>query len=474
MRSATPVSVAIIGAGPAGFYTAEALLDRTDNVRIDIIERLPTPFGLVRAGVAPDHQSTKQVAKKFERTALQDLVHFYGNIDVGEAVSIDELCQFYDAVVLAVGAGLDRPLGIPGERLPGVYGSASFVGWYNGHPDFRALDPRLETRAAVVIGNGNVALDVARVLVKSQAEMATSDLPDYAGRAIRAAGIRDVYVVGRRGAAYAKWTTAELREIGALANCEPVVDARDVVASGEFAVERERRISEKNLSILRSLASFPSGVKRKRLHFRFQLAPVAIEGETAVETVRFEKTRSEHGRAAGTGAFERIACGLVVAAVGYGSSPIAGVPFDAGRGLFPNIEGRVGPGLYAVGWAKRGPTGVIASNRPDGLLCAEQIIAEVGSRKGIRKQGRAALERCLLARGVRTITFEDWRKIDAAEVACATEPAPRRKFTTLQEMLDLLAEGGQRRTAEQASTAPGFPGSAARPSGSVTEWTRSK
>lgn len=468
-----PISVAIIGAGPAGFYTAEALLDKTD-ARIDIIERLPTPFGLIRAGVAPDHQSTKQVAKKFERTALQDLVHFYGNIDVGEAVSLDELRQFYDAVVLAVGAGLDRPLGIPGERLPGVYGSASFVGWYNGHPDFRALDPRLEGRRAVVIGNGNVALDVARVLVKSAAEMAASDLPDYAGRAIRASGVEDVYIVGRRGAAYAKWTTAELREIGALADCEPVVDARDVVASGEFATERERRISEKNSSILRSFASFPAGVKRKRLHFRFQLAPVTIEGETAVEAVRFEKTRSERGHVTGTGAFERIACGLVVAAVGYRSSPIAGVPFDADRGLFPNIEGRIGPGLYAVGWAKRGPTGVIASNRPDGILCAEQIIADVGSREGIRKQGRAALERCLLARGVRTITFEDWRKIDAAEVAGATKPAPRRKFTTLGEMLELLAEGGQRRMAEQASTTPGIPGLAARPSGSVTEWTRSK
>ncbi|MGE5442212.1 MAG: hypothetical protein ACM3Q0_04045 [Bacteroidota bacterium] len=163
-----------------------------------------------------------------------------------------------------------------------------------------------------------------------------------------------------------------------------------------------------------------------------------------------------------------------MAAVGYRSSPIAGVPFDADRGLFPNIEGRIGPGLYAVGWAKRGPTGVIASNRPDGILCAEQIIADVGSREGIRKQGRAALERCLLARGVRTITFEDWRKIDAAEVAGSTKPAPRRKFTTLGEMLELLAEGGQRRMAEQASTTPRIPGLAARPSGSVTEWTRSK
>ncbi len=331
-----PISVAIIGAGPAGFYTAEALLDKTDDARIDIIERLPTPFGLIRAGVAPDHQSTKQVAKKFERTALRELVHFYGNVDVGQAVSLTELCDFYDAVVLATGAGLDRQLGIPGEELAGVYGSASFVGWYNGHPDFRALNPRLEGRRAVVIGNGNVALDVARVLVKSAAEMATSDLPGYAGRAIRASGIEDVYIVGRRGAAYAKWTATELREIGALADCEPVVDARDLLASGEFADERDRRISEKNLSILRRFASFPSGAKPKRLHFRFHLAPVEIEGETAVEAVRFEKTRAQGSHVVGTGVFERIACGWWWRRWDIGAVRLPGVPFDADRGLFPN------------------------------------------------------------------------------------------------------------------------------------------
>jgi NADPH-dependent glutamate synthase beta subunit-like oxidoreductase len=446
-----PISVAIIGAGPAGFYTAEALLDKADDVRIDIIERLPTPFGLIRAGVAPDHQSTKQVAKKFERTALQDLVHFYGNVDVGEAVSLGELREFYDAVVLAVGAGLDRPLGIPGEQLPGVYGSASFVGWYNGHPDFRDLDPRLATRSAVVIGNGNVALDVARVLVKSQAEMATSDLPDYAGRAIRAAGIEDVYIVGRRGAADAKFTSVELREIGNLAECAPLVDVGDLPDRVEFTDDRERRLREKNLAILRGLAARPPGNKPKRLRFRFHLAPVEIEGGGAVEAVRFERTRLHGSRAVGTGVFERIACGLVVAAIGYRSSPISGIPFDAERGLFPSNDGRIDQGLYAVGWAKRGPTGVIASNRPDSGLCAEQIIADVGGRGGqVGKPGRAAFERCLSARGVRTITFEDWQKIDAAEVAGALKPAPRRKFTTLGEMLELLAESGEQRTAGQA------------------------
>lgn len=439
-----PTSVAIVGAGPAGFYAAEALIETLADVRIDIIERLATPFGLIRAGVAPDHQSTKLVSRRFEQTALQDVVHFYGNVSVDEAVTLDELRRFYDAIVLAVGAGVDRPLGIPGEHLLGVYGSALFVGWYNGHPDFRDLQPRLGGGAAVVIGNGNVALDVARVLVKSPQEMATSDLPDYAAAAIRAAGIADVYIVGRRSAADAKFTLAELREIGHLAECEPVLDAADLAVSVIDAADRDRRLHEKNLCILREFAGFARGAKPKRLHFRFDLAPVAIEGDGAVEAVVFERTRSEGGRGVvGTGSFERIACGLVVTAIGYRASPLAGVPFDRGRGLYPNEDGRVVPGVYAVGWAKRGPVGVIGSNRPDGALCASQIAADTAGVRAARP-GRAALERVLGERGVRSITFEDWQKIDAAEIAGARRPSPRRKLTTLGEMLSVLADGGRR------------------------------
>lgn len=442
-----PRAVAIVGAGPAGFYAAEALLETLADVRIDIIERLATPFGLIRAGVAPDHQSTKLVSRRFEQTALQDVVHFYGNVGVGEAVTLDELRRFYDAIVLAVGAGVDRPLGIPGEHLPGVYGSALFVGWYNGHPDCRDLQPRLDAGPAVVIGNGNVALDVARVLVKSPEEMATSDLPDYAAAAIRAAGITDVSIVGRRSAADAKFTLAELREIGHLAECEPVVDTGDLSVPVVAADDRDRRLHEKNLAILREFAAAPRGAKPKRLHFRFGLAPVAIEGDGAVEAVVFERTRSEGGGAGGvgTGRFERIPCGLVVTAIGYRASPLAGIPFDRGRGLYPNEDGRVAPGVYAVGWAKRGPVGVIGSNRPDGALCAGQIAADVAAFGGSAgKPGRAALERVLAERGVRSITFEDWQKIDAAEIAGARRPAPRRKLTTLGEMLSVLADGGRR------------------------------
>ncbi|MBK8174475.1 MAG: FAD-dependent oxidoreductase [Rhodospirillales bacterium] len=438
------LSVAIIGAGPAGFYAAESLLD-VPGVRIDIIERLPTPFGLIRAGVAPDHQSTKQVVRRFEQTALQDIVHFYGNVEIGRAVDLDELRGFYDAVVLAVGAGLDRPLDVPGERLDGVYGSASFVGWYNGHPDFRDLAPRLGPGPAVVIGNGNVALDVARVLVKSEVEMATSDLPDFAREAIRAGGIADVFIVGRRGAADAKFTRTELREIGALEACDPIIDPDDIPAPAVNPVDRDGRLREKTLAVLRGLAVLRT-VKPKRLHFRFHRAPVAIEGDDAgaVRAVQFAGTQMKDGRIVATDMIERIACSFVVAAIGYRTGPIAGIPFDADRGLFPSDDGRIAPGVYAVGWAKRGPTGVIGSNRPDGTTCAEQIAADapVLASRGL-KPGRAAFEACMRARGVRTITFDDWRKIDAAEIAGADQLAPRRKFTSLGEMLAVLAESGK-------------------------------
>jgi ferredoxin--NADP+ reductase len=247
-----PVSVAIVGSGPAGFYTAEALLQGSGDVRIDIIERLPTPFGLIRAGVAPDHQTTKMVARKFETTALREIVHYYGNVEIGRDVHLNELRDMYDAVVLAVGSPKDRPLGIPGEGKRGVYGSGAFVGWYNGHPDFRDLDPDLDTPAAVVIGAGNVALDVARVLVKSESEMAVSDLTDYAAEAIRPSAISDVYVLGRRGPAEAKFTNVELREMGRLESAVPQVDPGQIPVRVGDLDGRDRRLAEKNLNTLGS------------------------------------------------------------------------------------------------------------------------------------------------------------------------------------------------------------------------------
>ena len=438
-----PVSVAIVGSGPAGFYTADALLKSDADVRIDIIERLPTPFGLIRDGVAPDHQTTKKISAKFGRTALRDEVRFYGNVKVGKDVGLAELRRIYDAVVLCVGAPLDRALHIPGEDKSGVYGSAAFVGWYNGHPDFRDLDPDLNTSAVAVVGVGNVAIDVARVLVKTKAEMAASDLPEYADRVIRASPLTDVHVLGRRGPVEAKFTNVELREMGRLEDCVPVVDPAQLPEEVGDLPDRDLRLKEKNLATLREFAGRGSGEKAKRVHFRFYAAPVEILGGDRVEGLRLERTRIDGGRAVGSGEFFTIECGVVIAAIGYRAGPIEGAPFDADRHIVPNADGRVDEGLYAAGWIMRGPTGVISSNRADGVTVAERIRADFP--QGI-KPGREAFDTLLGERAVRHVSYAEWRKIDAAEVGNATPPAPRRKFVTIKEMLAVLEDAAARRS----------------------------
>ena len=430
------VSVAIVGTGPAGFYAADALLRQGGDYRVDLIDRLPTPYGLIRFGVAPDHQSTKRVSNSFERTALKDEMRFFGNVEVGGDISLEELRGLYDAVILAVGAGADRALGIPGEDKRGVIGSATFVGWYNAHPDMRDLDPPLDTAAVVVIGNGNVAIDVARVLVKTPAEMADSDLPDYAGAAIQASGIRDVYLVGRRGPIQAKFTNIELREMGRLEEAVALADPDQLPADvGELEDERERRVKPKILATLKSFAPHSADEKPKRVHFRFFSQPVEILGGDSVEGVRFERTSLEAGRAIGTGDFYEIECGLVIPAVGYRSDPVPSTPFDEKRAIVVNNDGRVNDGLYVVGWIKRGPTGVISTNRADGVAVAEHVAADIHEGS---KEGRAGLEVLLTERGVRAVSFDDWKAIEQVEIESATPPAPRRKLTRVDEMLEVL------------------------------------
>lgn len=430
------VSVAIVGTGPAGFYTAEALLRKGLDCTIDLIDRLPTPYGLIRFGVAPDHQTTKKVTRNFEKTALNERCRFFGNVTLGRDVTLDELRGMYDAVVLAVGADNDRRLGIPGEDKRGVLGSATFVGWYNAHPDLRDLVPVLDTPAAVVIGNGNVAIDVARVLVKTAAEMAESDLPEFAARAIQASPIRDVYLVGRRGPVEAKFTNVELREMGHLDVAQAVVDAKDLPdVVGDVEDDRDRRLKEKNLATLREFAAQPAGGKTRRVHFLFYASPVEILGGERVEGVRFERTKLDGDRVVGTGQTFDIACGLVIPAIGYRSLPVDGAPFDSRKDIVVNDEGRVAPGLYAVGWLRRGPSGVIATNRPDGVAVAEHIAADFPTGA---KPGRMALEKHLAARGVRVVSFGDWQAIEQAEIAAAQAPAPRRKFERVTDMLALI------------------------------------
>ena len=396
---------------------------------IDLIDRLPTPYGLIRFGVAPDHQTTKKISKSFERTASRSEVCFVGNVEIGRDVSLGELRGLYDAVILAVGAGSDRALGIPGEDKRGVIGSAAFVGWYNAHPDLRDLDPPLETEAVVVIGNGNVAIDVARVLVKTSEEMADSDLPDYADAAIQASAITDVYMVGRRGPIQAKFTNKELREMGVLEEAVALADPAQLPDDvGDLEDERERRVKPKILATLKEFATHNPDEKPKRVRFEFFAQPVEILGGDSVEGVRFERTKLEDGRAIGTGEFYEIKCGLVIPAVGYRSDEVPDAPFDDKRGIVNNEDGRVAEGLYAVGWIKRGPTGVIATNRPDGVLVAGHVAADYPEGS---KPGRDALMALLKERGVRPVSFDDWKTIEQAEIEgdwfqslSAIRPAP--------------------------------------------------
>ena len=431
-----PVAVAIVGAGPSGFYMADVLLKSGLSCEIDIIDRIPAPYGLIRYGVAPDHQTTKNVSRAFEKTALRDEVQYFGNVELGRDVTLDEMKSIYDIVVLAVGARLDKKLGIPGEDLSGVYGSVEFVNWYNGHPDCWDLNPDLNVDAAVVVGNGNVAIDVARVLVKSRQEMSHSDLPAYAVEAIEAAPLIDVYMCGRRGPVEAKFTNVELREMGALEICAPVIDASLLPAevTGDWS-DRDRRLREKNLGTMRGFTDIAPDDRPKRVHFQFFSSPVEILGDDRVEAVRFERTRLEDGRTVGTGEYFEIACGLVVAAIGSQSEAVAGVPFDDKQGIVVNQDGWVEDNVYAVGWVMRGSTGVISTNRGDAVMVADQIAEKFQDGS---KLGRQGLEALLAERQIQRINFGDWKSIEAIEIANAPEGAPRRKFVSIDEMLAAL------------------------------------
>ena len=433
-----PISVAIVGSGPSGFYTAEALAKAEADCLIDIIERLPAPHGLIRYGVAPDHQTTKKVSRNFDKTAGHESVRYFGNIEVGRDISVEELRSIYDAVVFAIGAPFDRKLGIPGEDKDGVIGSAAFVGWYNGHPDFVDLAPNLDTPNVCVVGNGNVAIDIARVLVKTRSEMASSDIPEYALGAIERSAVRDVHMLGRRGPIEAKFTNVELREMAELEACAPVIDAAilpDGVPEESEMSDRDRRLRERNLATLRAFAERDPDAMPKRVHFQFFAAPVEILGGDRVEGLRLERTEVVDGRAVGSGAFFEIETGLVIPAIGYRSHGLAGLPFDEAGGIVISDDGRIDDGLYCVGWVKRRPTGVIGTNRPDGQAAARQIV-EDHPRGG--KPGREALIEMLGDRGARMVSYQDWQTLDAHEQAQAGDAAPRRKLVTVEEMLGVL------------------------------------
>jgi ferredoxin--NADP+ reductase len=357
-----------------------------------------------------------------------------GNVRVGSDIKVAELVSLYDAVVLATGAPNDRPLDLPGSELPGVVGSAAFVGWYNGHPNFAQLDPDLSGETAVVIGMGNVALDVARILAKTREEFAGSDIVGHALDALQAKRIRRIVILGRRGPHQIMMTPKELGELGHLSRAAPRVDPADLPDQGEDALLEPGL--RKSVTHLRGFAAIPEshyGEVPIEIEFDFFASPKAILGEGKVSGIEVERTRVEAGRAVGTGETYRLDCGLVVSCIGYQTSPIEGVPFDERQGRFANDEGRILPGLYCVGWARRGPSGTIGTNRPDGFAVVDKIAEDIGAGGG--KQGRAGFDALAEQRGLQIVTFRDWKKIEAAEEMRARDGAPREKFVSVDEMI---------------------------------------
>lgn len=435
--TATARQIAIIGAGPSGCYLADALSRKFPDAAIDIFDRLPTPFGLVRGGVAPDHQGTKNIARQFERTLGKDSVRFFGHVEIGRDLSIEELQRAYDILVVATGALEDRRLGIPGEDLSGVYGSGAFVSWYNGIPDGRDLAPRLDARAVAIVGNGNVALDIARLLAKTPAELAASDLCRHAREAFAVMPLTDIWLLGRRGPVDASFTTAELAEFGELSRVRPVVDAAQLPdAPPADASEEQRKVAEKNLAVLRDYAQRPDGGQPIRLHFAFHAAPVAIHGTDAVTAIEVERTALSDGRLTMTGERRQIPVELVIGAIGYRSRAIPGLPFDEARGIVANTDGRVAPGIYTAGWCKRGPQGVVPANRADALAVAELIAGDAAGTAAAGKAGRSEASALLAQRGVKVVDFAGWQRINAAETtAGAADGRPREKLTRIDELL---------------------------------------
>jgi NADPH-dependent glutamate synthase beta subunit-like oxidoreductase len=430
---------AVVGSGPAGFYTAEALVKAYGNeARIDIVDRYPVPYGLIRFGVAPDHQSLKAVAKRYEKVAETDGVGFIGNVAVGSDVSVDELLEHYDAVILAIGAPHDRKLGIHGEDLPAVIGSAEFVGWYNGHPDFADLNPPLDGTHAAIVGNGNVALDCARILSKTRAEFEGSDIVGHALEALDRSGIKTITILGRRGPHQIAMTPKELGELGHLEAALPIVDLDDFPpVEADDALEPGQR---KSVTILRDFANIRAN-RPKTMVFDFFAKPLAIEGEGRAERLIVERTElDEKGGARGTGETYEVPASLVISCIGYSTPPLPGIPYDERGGKFLNEAGRIADRLYCVGWARRGPTGTIGTNRPDGYEVAEAVASAMPAGSSGDRAGGEGLKALLVGRGVRTTDFADWRRIERVEEAAARAGSPREKMIRVEDWLQALGQ----------------------------------
>jgi ferredoxin--NADP+ reductase len=445
-----PLRVAVVGSGPAAFYAAGALLASEDPpVEVDMIERLPTPWGLVRLGVAPDHPQLKTVSRAFEKIAVRPGFRFLGNVEVGRDVTHPELAALYDAVVYAVGSQADRRLGIPGEDLPGSWAATELVAWYNGHPDYQHLDFDLSHERVVVVGNGNVALDVARMLALTEDELAPTDTTDAAISAIVSSGIREIVVLGRRGPVQAAWTSTELGELGELGGADVVVDPAELELDPASAAELETasNVVQRNVEILRDFATRKPSGKPRTVRLRFRASPVAILGDERVEGVEIAHNRlepDERGsvRAVATEERETFPCGLVFRSVGYRGIGIPGVPFDERSGTIPNADGRVLdeggapiPGLYCAGWIKRGPTGVIGTNKKDATETVERLLEDARESRLPARAG-GTIDEVLADRDAELVMYAGWEAIDALERSRG-EPhgRPRVKLCSWDELL---------------------------------------
>jgi len=452
-NTSRPLRVAVVGAGPAGFYAVSSLLDSKDwPVSVDLFERLLAPYGLVRYGVAPDHPKIKSVTRVYERVALDDRVRFLGNVTVGGELPVEDLRRFYDVIIYAVGAQTDRIMGIPGEELAGSISSTAFVSWYNAHPDYADFALTLDHEKVAVVGIGNVALDVARILARSTGELARTDIADPALARLRQSRVTDVHVLARRGPAQAKCTPAELKELGEIEGVDVVVDPKDLVLSpsDEALLARDRQTA-RNLDILRGFAATPP-TNARRVHLRFFVSPIEVVGEHGtVEEIRLERNELQHapdGSASvvGTGEVELLDVSLVIRAIGYRSVPLPGVPFDERRGLIPNQRGQVidpdtGSRVereYVVGWAKRGPQGLIGSNKGDAAETVATLLGDLpdlGLNHRIDPDPEAVLAHAGTL-GIRYTEFDHWQLLDRLETDRGeAEGRPRVKFVRTEDML---------------------------------------
>jgi ferredoxin--NADP+ reductase len=454
-----PLRVAIVGAGPAGFYAAEALLKQKDLVcQIDIFNRLPTPYGLVREGVAPDHQSIKAVTRVYDKLAAAPNVRYFGNVTFGRDIFHEDIRQLYDQVVYAVGAQSDRKMGITGEDLDGSFPATIFVGWYNGHPDYRDLEFNLSHERVLVVGNGNVAMDVARILATDPDDLAKTDIADHALEALRASKVREVVMLGRRGPAQAAFTNPELKEFGELKGVDVIIDPVEMVLDevSEASLDDDKT-ARKNVELMRAYAERGNTGAPRRIVMRFLVSPVGVIGSgnrvAAVTIERNDLRQAADGslKATGSGKYETLQCGLILRSVGYRGSPIPGVPFSDSSGTIPNVAGRVFqnrdevlPGEYVVGWAKRGPSGIIGTNKPDSVSTVAAMLEDIPDLAGIadEKRGLSVIEDLLRARNVDYVSYGDWKILDAHETAAgAAQGRPRVKVTRVSEMMEIIRAG---------------------------------